>query len=296
MSDTSPASPLTGAPVFEECHWTSADGLRLYYRDYPGSSERPPLLCLHGLTRNSRDFENFAARHAGRFRLIAVDFRGRGSSERDPRPERYLPVTYAADILQLLDIADIPRAIFVGTSLGGLVTMLIAGMQPQRIEGAILNDVGPDLDPRGIDRIKTYVGKPMRFANWDDAADYVAAINARLPASFGPTDWVRFARRLCREEDGAIIFDYDMAIADAFSQPEPAEPFDMWPFFEALARRPLLVIRGAESDLLSAETAVRMRGASEVIAVATVAGVGHAPTLEEPEAVAAIDRFLRRWD
>lgn len=296
MSDTSSASPVTGAPAFEECHWTSADGLRLYYRDYPGSSERPPLLCLHGLTRNSRDFEDFAARHAGRFRVIAVDFRGRGSSARDPQPGRYLPVTYAADILQLLDLTAIPRAIFVGTSLGGLVTMLIAGMQPQRLEAAILNDVGPDLDPRGVDRIKTYVGKPMGFANWDEAAAYVASINAGMPASFGDADWVRFARRLCREDNAAIVFDYDMAIADAFNQPEPAEPFDMWPLFDALARRPLLLVRGEESDLLSAETAARMRNAGDEVAVATVPGAGHAPTLEEPEAVAAIDRFLRRWD
>lgn len=295
MSDSSSASLTTGAPAFEERHWTSSDGLQLYYRDYAGSSDRPPLLCLHGLTRNARDFEDFAARNAGRFRVLAVDFRGRGSSARDPQPQRYLPITYAADILQLLDVNDIARAIFVGTSLGGLVTMLIAGMQPQRIEAAILNDVGPDLDPRGIERIKTYVGKPMRFSDWDEAADYVAAINAGMPASFDRSDWIRFARRLCREEEGAIVFDYDMAIADAFSQPEPAEPFDMWPLFHALARKPLLIVRGEASDLLSAQTANRMSTAGEEVAVTTVAGVGHAPTLDEPEAVSAIDQFLGRW-
>lgn len=296
MSDPPSAAPAASAPEFEERHWTSVDGLRLYCRDYPGSSERPPLLCLHGLTRNSRDFEDFAARHAGRFRVLTVDFRGRGNSERDPQPERYLRITYAADVLQLLDIMEIPRAIFVGTSLGGLVTMLVAGMQPQRVEAAILNDIGPDLDPRGIDRITTYVGKPMRFADWEEAGAYAADIHSGLPASFARSDWIRFARRLCREDGGAIVFDYDMAIADAFSRPEPAEPFDMWPLFQVLARRPLLLVRGEKSDLLAPQTVARMAECGQEVAVVTVTGVGHAPTLEEPEAVAAIDRFLGRWD
>src|SRR5688500_518295 len=199
--------------------WTSHDGLQLHYRDYPGSDDRPPLLCLHGLTRNSRDFEDFADRYAGRFRIIAVDFRGRGMSERDPQPARYLPLTYAADILQLLDELAIEQAVFVGTSLGGLVTMLVASIQPQRIAGASLNDVGPELDDRGLERIRSYVGKPMRFKDWDEAADYVAAINRNLPASYGPDDWRRAARRLCREDGDVIVFDYDMAIAEPFNRP-----------------------------------------------------------------------------
>ena len=136
-------------------YWTSSDGLRLFTRDYPGSAERPTLVCLHGLTRNSRDFEAFAERHSGRFRVIAPDFRGRGRSARDPNPANYLPKTYADDILQLLDELAVDRAIFVGTSLGGIVTMLIAAAQPQRIAATILNDVGPELDERGLDRIRT---------------------------------------------------------------------------------------------------------------------------------------------
>ncbi len=128
--------------------WTSRDGLRLFYRDYPGSAERPPLVCLSGLTRNSRDFADFAERYAGRFRVIVPDFRGRGLSDRDPQPERYNPKIYAADILALLDELEVDRAVFVGTSLGGIVAMLIAAIQPQRIAATILNDVGPDLDTR----------------------------------------------------------------------------------------------------------------------------------------------------
>ena len=277
--------------------WTSRDGLQLYFRDYPGGEERPPLLCLHGLTRNSRDFEDFANRYAGRFRVIAVDFRGRGNSERDPQPARYLPVTYAADVLQLLGELAIDRAVFVGTSLGGLVTMLVAGIQPERIAGAILNDVGPELDDRGIDRIRSYVGKPVRFKDWDDAADYIADINRHLPASHGHDDWVRAARRLCREDGGAIVFDYDMAIAEPFNQPQPDDgaAFDMWPLYRRLGQAPLLIVRGENSDLLTRATAKAMLDAAPGAQLVTVPGVGHAPELTEPAAVAAIDDFLARF-
>ena len=277
-------------------HWTSRDGLRLFYRDYPGSPDRPPLLCLHGLTRNARDFEDFAARHAGQFRVIAADFRGRGRSERDPCPARYLPATYAADVLQLLDELGIGQAVFVGTSLGGLVTMLVAAIQPQRIAGAILNDVGPELDTRGLDRIRSYVGRPMRFANWDEAADYVAGVNRGLPASHRHSDWLRAARRLCREDEGAILFDYDMAIAEPFNQPDGAVAFDMWPLFRRLGERPLLIVRGSRSDLLSSATAKAMLDAAPGARLVTVPGVGHAPELTEPAAARAIDGFLAQFE
>ena len=295
---TSEPTSATDAPpqAWRDRSWTSFDGLNLHYRDYDGSTDRPPLLCLHGLTRNSRDFEDFADRYAGRFRVIAVDFRGRGRSDHDPDATHYVPLTYAGDLLKLLGENGIDSAIFVGTSLGGLVTMLVAAMQPQRIAGAILNDIGPDVDRPGIDRIRTYVGKGVRFRDWDEAGAYVASINNNLPVTFTAEDWVRFARRLCRQEGDAVVFDYDPAIVEAFDQPEPAEPFDMWPLFRTLAQKPLLVVRGEKSDLLSAATAEAMRGTSDDVDLVTVPGVGHAPTLDEPEAAAAIDRFLQRWD
>lgn len=285
-------SPSAAAKSFEAATWTSHDGLELYYRDYPGSTGRPPLLCLHGLTRNSRDFAAFADRYAGRFRVIAPDFRGRGNSARDPQPARYLPVTYAADVLQLLDQLNIARALFVGTSLGGLVTMLVAGIQPQRIAAAILNDVGPELDPAGLERIRTYVGKPVRFADWDEAADYVAGVNRGLPASHSHADWIRAARRLCRQDGAGIEFDYDMAIAEPFNQPDGAVAFDMWPLYRRLGQVPLLIVRGENSDLLSPATAEAMVAAAPGARLVTVPGVGHAPELGEPAAVAAIDAFL----
>ena len=292
MAPDSPTRPERWEPR----SWTSRDGLELHYRDYPGSADRPPLLCLHGLTRNSRDFEAFAEHYAGRFRVLAVDFRGRGMSNYDPRPERYVPVTYAADVLQLLDHLGIERALFVGTSLGGLVTMLVANIAPRRIAGVILNDVGPELDPEGLERIRTYVGRPMRFADWEEAADYVAAVNRGLPRSHGRDDWLRIARRMCKEDDGAIEFDYDMAIAEPFNRPDSGLSFDMWPLFRRLGEVPLLIVRGENSDLLSQSAADAMLKAAPGAELVTVPGVGHAPELTEPEAAAAIDAYLRRFE
>lgn len=295
MPDNSQSVRDGEAAAFNARHWTSLDGLSLHYRDYDGSSERPPILCLHGLTRNSRDFAEFAGRYAGRWRVIVPDFRGRGRSDRDPQPARYLPTTYAADVLQLLDELGIGRAVFVGTSLGGIVTMLVAATQPQRIAGTVLNDIGPDLDQRGLDRIRSYVGTPVRFRDWDAAADYLAQVNRGLPASRGHDDWLRAARRVCREDGGAVVFDYDMAIAEPFNQRnDGAASFDMWPLYRKLDGAPLLIVRGELSDLFSASTAQAMVKGHPDAELVTVPGVGHAPELDEPEAAAAIDRLLDR--
>jgi pimeloyl-ACP methyl ester carboxylesterase len=268
------------------------DGLRLHYRDYPGDDGKPPLLCLPGLTRNVRDFADFAERYSPRFRVIAFEFRGRGSSECDPVTARYMPPTYIGDTVELLDHLAIDQAIFVGTSLGGLVTMGMAVVAPQRIAAAIINDVGPELSSAGLDRIRTYVGRSMRFDSWDEAARQLAASNPGLSEHYTHADWVRMAKRTCREKDGAIGFDYDMAIGDPFKSDSPTPQIDMWPLFHALAAKPLLVIRGERSDLLSADAAERMQREAPAMQLAVVQGVGHAPDLDEPDAVAAIDSFL----
>ena len=280
------------AQRFEDRHFTVRDGLRLHYRDYPGDPGKPPILCLAGLTRNSRDFADFAERYSPRFRVLALDFRGRGMSDYDPVPARYIPPTYAFDVIELLDQLAVPRAIFVGTSLGGLVTMAMAALAPHRIVAAILNDVGPELSDAGLERIRSYVGKDVRFASWDEVGEAIAINNANKFASYGPDDWVRMAKRNMREENGEIVFDYDMAIAEPFNTSGPAPEVDMWPLFAALAEKPLLAIRGANSDLLSAEALDKMRAMAPGMKVAVVPGVGHAPELTEPEAEAAIDDFL----
>jgi len=272
---------------------TVADGLRLHYGDYPGPAGKPPLLCLHGLTRNARDFAEFGERYSADRRVLAIDFRGRGLSDYDPLPARYLPPTYAADVLHMLDALGLERAVFVGTSLGGIVTMVVAAMAPQRIAASILNDVGPELTDAGLERIRSYVGKSARFASWDEVADAIAANNRHVPASYGHADWVKLAHRVCREDDGAIVFDYDMAIAQPFDTKGPTPAIDMWPLFQALGRKPLLVVRGEHSDLLGTDALARMHDAVPDMKSVTVPGVGHAPMLDEPEAVAAIDAFLK---
>lgn len=269
-----------------------ADGLRLHYRDYPGPAGKAPLLCLHGLTRNSRDFTDFAERHSPEWRVLAADFRGRGLSDYDPLPARYTPVTYAADVLHFLNALEIDRAVFIGTSLGGLVTMAIAAIAPQRIAASILNDVGPEVNTAGLDRILSYVGNDRRFRNWDEAADALASTQSSVFPDYGHGDFVRMAKRNCREEDGEIRFDYDMAITEPFRTKGPVPKVDMWPLFKALGEKPLLVVRGERSDLLSAASLDKMHEAVPTMKSVVVPGVGHAPMLDEPEAVAAIDAFL----
>ena len=286
----------TGEARFRDGRVTVADGLRLHYRDYPGQAGKTPLLCLHGLTRNSRDFAELAEHVAPGRRVIALDFRGRGLSDYDPLPARYTPLTYAGDVIGLLDELEIDRAVFLGTSLGGLVTMLIAATAPQRLAASILNDVGPELTNAGLDRIRSYVGKDVRFDSWDSAAEAIAENNRRVPESYTHADWVKMAHRVCREENGIIRFDYDMAIAVPFEAQGATPSVDMWPLFGALGRHPLLVIRGERSDLLDATALARMHEVVPDMKSVTVAGVGHAPMLDEPQAVAAIDTFLEGID
>lgn len=294
MPEVEAAAAGNAAQAWEDRYWTSRDGLKLHYRDYAGPSDRPPLLMLHGLTRNSRDFEDVAQRYAGDWRVIVPDFRGRGLSEHDPVSSRYLPPTYAADVLQLLDELGIAEAVFLGTSLGGLVTMIVAAVAPHRIAGVMLNDVGPELDMSGIDRIKSYVGKPVIFRDWDDAADRLHARAADVFPSYSREDWLRFAKRTCRETERGVEFDYDMAIADPFNAGNTGESPDAWPYYRALGGRPVLVLRGELSDLLPDGAAARMASEIEDVEFVTVPGVGHAPDLSEPTSAAAIDRLLQR--
>lgn len=277
---------------YEDRYVTVKDGLRLHYRDYPGSGDRLPILCLPGLTRNSRDFEEFAERYSPRFRVLALEFRGRADSDYDPQPMRYNPLTYAGDVIEFLDQLGIDRAIFVGTSLGGLVTMTVAAMQPQRIAATLLNDIGPDVDTSGIDRILSYVGKDVRFKDWDEAANTIASNYGASFDRYSHDDWVKMAKRNCREVDGEIGFNYDMAIAEPFKTGGPAPSVDLWPLFQVLASKPLLVVRGAKSDLLTADTMAKMQATSPNVKAVVVEGVGHAPELNEPEAIEAMDAFL----
>ena len=281
-----------------ERRWTSKDGLSLFARDYPAADgdERLPIVCLHGLTRNSKDFEDIAPIIAGWGRRVIVpDVRGRGQSDRDPNPTNYKPPIYARDVVEMMAALDIPRAVFLGTSMGGIITMTLMALRPNAIAAAILNDVGPEIAPEGIARILGYAGKPVEIRNWDDAASYVRGTNAVALPGLDDDDWRRFARRTFRDDDGVPVLDYDPAIK--FALGKPPSRISLWLIglmFRRLARkRPTLLVRGATSDVLSAKIAARMQSKAPAMQRVDVPGVGHAPMLTEPEAVDAIDRFLR---
>jgi pimeloyl-ACP methyl ester carboxylesterase len=288
-------------PAFVELTWKGEGGLALYARDYAGSGgpARCPVVCIHGLTRNSADFEDVAPWIAARGRrVIAVDIRGRGRSQRDPDPARYHPKVYAADVLRLLDAAGIARAVFIGTSMGGIITMAIAMKRLGAIAGAVLNDVGPVISMRGLERIKGYVGKGRPVRSWDDAAEYIASINGAAFPRNTPEDWMKFARRTFREEEGGkLVLDYDPKIAEAI-QGAKLKPtsFIARMLYRRLARRPTLLIRGANSDIVGPEEARYMRQAVPALRYAEVPDVGHAPMLTEPAARDALETFLADVD
>lgn len=284
-----------GERAYEIGEWVSADGLTLRYRDYPGRTDRPPLLCIPGLTRNSRDFEPVVDAFAGEWRVICVDFRGRGQSDYAKDSASYNPLVYAADILALLDHAGLDRVVAIGTSLGGIVAMLLAMQTPGRLAAVVLNDIGPEIDPAGLTRIRGYVGQGRSFPTWMHAARGLREQGGAVHPDYAITDWLRLAKRLmCVGSSGRIVFDYDMKIAEALYDAPEAEAADLWPMFAALAGRPVLVIRGELSDILPAATLGRMAREVPELEAITVPRVGHAPTLDEPEARQAIARLLAK--
>lgn len=280
---------------FADCHWTSRDGLRLHYRDYPGRADRPPLLCLPGLTRNGRDFEGLAARLAGEWRVICPDLRGRGDSAYAKDSASYNPLQYVDDLGQLFEQAGLEKVVAIGTSLGGILTMILALTGPERLAGAVLNDIGPVIEPAGIERIRGYVGKGGSFPTWVHAARAIEEAQAANFPDWQLADWLVMAKRaMVVGSNGRIQFDYDMKIAEPLARPGGEAGVDLWPGVAALAGLPVLVLRGALSDLFSAETQDRMVGMLPGAEAVTVPRVGHAPTLDEPAARDAIDRLLAR--
>jgi pimeloyl-ACP methyl ester carboxylesterase len=274
------------------------DKLNMFLRDYPatGAIRGLPVVCLHGLTRNSLDFEGIALRITamGR-RVLAPDIRGRGWSDRDPQPARYRPDVYALDIMSMLDGLEVPRAIFIGTSMGGMITMLIAQQAPARVAASVLNDVGPFLATPGIQRIVAAVGKSGPVKSWDEMVELVKTTRGHVHPDGDEEFWRVFARRVAQKlPDGSIAFAYDPAISQMISRPQPVPPPSLVPAFTALAKMPMLLIRGELSDLLTEEGVEEMRKIKPDLEFASVPRTGHAPTLEEPEAWAAIESFLSR--
>ena len=280
-------------PAYENLYWWSKDGLRLHARDYPGDASRPPILCMPGLTRNARDFDALAARLAGRWRVIAIDFRGRGESAYAKDPMSYVPLTYVQDVEALLAEHGIDRFVAFGTSLGGIVAMLLAGLESGRVAGALLNDIGPEIDAAGLARIRSYVGRSGVFPTWMHAARCVSETQADVYPDWEIEDWLAMAKRLYRlNSSGRIVLDYDLKIAEPFRVVGGEAGPDMWSALAALREVPTLIVRGGRSDLLSAAVADRMVAALDKAELVTVPGVGHAPTLAEDVVHAPIDRLL----
>ena len=277
---------------YEDGFWWSGDGLRLHYRDYPGRDDRPPIICIPGLTRNARDFAPVAQRLAGDWRVICVDLRGRGDSGYAKDSMTYAPLSYVQDLETLLAELNIKKFVAFGTSLGGILTMLLAAAGPGRIAGALINDIGPDVEAAGLDRIKTFAGKSQIWPTWVHAARGIAEMQSHAHPDYGLVEWVALAKRLCRlTAQGRVILDYDMKIAEPMQM--PALAFDMWPAYAALGKVPLTILRGAHSDILSDATAKKMIKALPQAKLVSIPRTGHPPELDEPASVKAIDALLK---
>lgn len=253
----------------------------------------PPILCLPGLARNARDFEALAPHLAERRRVIVVEFRGRGESAYAKDPMTYVPLSYVQDVVALLDDRGIQRFATIGTSLGGLVSMILAATQPGRLVGAVLNDVGPELEEAGLARIRDYIGAGGSQPTWIHAARAVAELNAAVYPGYGLHDWLRLTKRTHKlTPEGRIVTDYDKQIAAPLRVPHGGEAAaDLWPAYRALGNIPLLILRGALSDILARPAADKMLAELPAARLVEVPGVGHAPTMDEPEARAAVDAW-----
>jgi len=284
---------------FRELRYASADGLNLYARDYGAlTGGLVPLLCLPGLTRNSKDFETIAPRLSASRRIVCPDFRGRGRSQYAGDPFTYRPEAELADTIALLDRLGIARAAVIGTSRGGIVAMLMTAKHPERLAGLLFNDIGPRIETEGLLRIRSYLGKTPAFQSWAEAAAGLRLVHAGF-GTLSDAEWLAFARRVFHEENGVPVADSDAALAVTFPTSEDiaqGKVAELWELFDLTKTFPVTVLRGENSDLLSAATVAAMMARHGSAEAATVANRGHVPFLDEPEAFAAIERWLARID
>jgi pimeloyl-ACP methyl ester carboxylesterase len=267
----------------------AADGVPLFVRSYGEPGERPAVVCIAGLTRNSRDFEALAPDLAVDRLVLAVDLRGRGRSGSDPSARTYTVSTYADDVARVIDAFGLDRVVVIGTSLGGLTAMWLGSVHPERLAGIVLNDIGPELQPEGLARVASYAGKLAPTSTWDEAVAQSRSVSEAALPGLSDDDWATIARQRYRERpDGAVVIDHDAGITNG---PPAAE--DPWWVFERLAGIPILVLRGATTDLLAPATVEAMARLHPGLVAVDVPDRGHAPTLEEPVARTALQEFLR---
>ena len=275
---------------------TSRDGLKLYYRDYGDAmNSATPVLCLPGVTRNSKDFALLAERLSARRRVICPDFRGRGRSDYDPDWKNYIPTTYAGDIRHLLVSLGVHRVHVIGTSLGGIVAMVMAVATPGVLASVVLNDIGPEIGMAGLGGIADYMKDDTPLTDWEAAAGHVRdAYFPNLPKGT-PEDWMIIAKNTYRENpEGQLVHDWDWNIVKPFEDALSGRKIDLWPLFRALGRVPVLCVRGALSGILSEQTLSRMIEAMPAMAHVTVEDCGHPPRLTEANVLEALDAHLAR--
>lgn len=275
-------------------YW-SDDGLRLHWRERAGPDGRPVLLCIPGLTRNCADFQDLGDRLARRWRVIAVDLRGRGDSAWAKDPLSYVAPVYLRDLARLIEAAGLARITVLGSSVGGQLALQLAASDPALVTGVILNDIGPDLAAAGLARLRANVGRGGNWPTWVHAARDFAGRNAAIHPDWQLAQWLAFAKRLCRlAPSGRIVFDHDPRIAEPFRLPHADGGSDLWAALAGLAGKPVLVLRGERSDVLAPATLAAMQARLPGMSVVEVPGVGHPPMLDEPAALAAVDTFLQR--
>ncbi len=282
---------------YEECYFHAPDGLRLYFRDYRPQATGTPIVCLPGMTRNSKDFEKLAeVLMAMDRRIISPDLRGRGKSQYDAQLQNYHPGTYVQDVLKLTDELGFSKIVIIGTSLGGLMAMMIAALRPHLLEAVVLNDIGPEVAPKGLARIRSYVGKSKPMANWQDATLAFRSLNKKFFPTYTDDEWLEITHNTFKEnEDGLVVADYDPAIASPFSDDEKAlPPGDPWQRMEGLQNLPVLLCHGLLSDILTPAIVARMKKIKPDLKVVTVPDTGHVPLLTEPGCREAIREFLKR--
>jgi len=279
---------------------SAPDGLRLHARCYGRrSSTATPVVCLPGLARTTADFDVLATAlaHSGPRRVIALDYRGRGLSDYDRDPANYSLPVELADVLAVVTALEALPAIFIGTSRGGILTMLLAVVRPTAIAAAVLNDIGPVIEPQGLMRIKSYVGKLPQPRNFEEGAEILRRLFGPQFPKLGQADWLASAHRAFRQEKDRLVTTYDVRLADALNGVDAERPIPpLWKEFDALADVPLMVIRGANSDLLSTATVETMRARRSALEMIEVPDQGHAPLLADADTIARIGDFVKRCD
>lgn len=275
-------------------YYKSTDGLNLFFRDFGSQNDGTPVICLPGLTRNSRDFEDLANYLSNRRRVLTVDFRGRGFSDHDPVWQNYHPLTYVADVWTLLDSLSIPKIIVVGTSLGGLCAMVMSAQQSERVTGVVMNDVGPEINPAGLQRIQEYTGRMKPVATWEEAALQAREIYGHGLQDLTNADWDKMVRRGYRENaEGVPQPDMDANIGRAVRE-IGAQKGDPWALFDTLRDTPVTLLWGVLSDILTNDIIDEMKARKPDLKVVPIPNRGHVPLLDEPECLAAIDDLLQQ--